>query len=72
VALDKEDVKECCSFISKICKEAGCEEQSELCKKAASELPKNEEKYLELCQQSCIKCGESRTPSGKKNTHYVA
>lgn len=69
-ALDKEDVKECCLHISKLCKESGCEEQSELCKKAVEALD-DEAKYLELCQQSCIKCGESKTPVGKKNT-YVA
>jgi hypothetical protein len=70
VALEKEDVKELCLYISKLCKESGCEEQSELCRKALEALD-DEEKYLELCQQSCIKCGESKTPANKKNT-YVA
>jgi hypothetical protein len=71
VALNKEDVKESCQTISKLCKESGCQEQSELCKKAAETLQNNEEQYLELCQQSCLKCGESKNPAGKKNT-YVA
>ncbi|MBX5326622.1 MAG: hypothetical protein ACQXXH_05890 [Candidatus Bathyarchaeia archaeon] len=71
VALEKEDVKNSCLFISKLCNEAGCQEQSELCRKAAEALEKNEEQYLEICQQSCIKCGESKAPLSKKNT-YVA
>jgi hypothetical protein len=71
VALSKEDVKESCQTISKLCNEAGCQEQSELCKKAAETLTQDEQQYLELCQQSCIKCGESKTPATKKNT-YVA
>jgi hypothetical protein len=71
VALEKKDVKECCLLISDLCKESGCQEQSELCKKAVEELNNNEEKYLETCQQSCIKCGEAKNPANKKNT-YVA
>jgi len=71
VALDKNDVKECCLLISKLCKESGCQEQSELCQKAIEALNSDEEKYLETCQQSCIKCGEAKNPVNKKNT-YVA
>ena len=70
VAFDKEDVKESCLYISGLCKESGCEEQSELCKRAVEALD-DEAKYLEFCQQSCVKCGESKMPVGKKNT-YVA
>jgi len=58
--LEKEDVHACCVFISKLCKEAGCEEASELCAKAAEVVLESEEKYLELCEQSCKKCSESR------------
>jgi len=62
VALNPEDVKECCLFISKLCREAGCIEPSELCRKAAEAVTTDEEKYLELCKQSCMKCGEARRP----------
>jgi hypothetical protein len=72
VAFNREDVKQCCSFISKLCKEAGCIEQSELCHQAAEAVLKDEEKYLELCKQSCLKCGEARQPMPKKKTSYVA
>lgn len=71
VALSKEDVQSCCSFISKLCKEAGCGEPSELCGNAAEDVLSNEEKYLELCEQSCKKCGEAKRPAPKKTT-YVA
>jgi hypothetical protein len=71
VALEKEDVKQSCLFISNLCKESGCQEQSELCKKAIEALNNDEEKYLETCQQSCLKCGEAKNPANKKNT-YVA
>ena len=74
VALSPKDVRQCCSFISKLCKESGCVEQSELCRQAAEVVEKDEEKYLELCQQSCLKCGEARKPqpTSKKKTTYVA
>jgi len=62
VALNPEDVRECCLFISKLCEEAGCKEPSDLCRKAAEAVLTDEEKYLELCRQSCMKCGESRRP----------
>ena len=70
VALEKEDVKSSCLYISNLCKESGCEEQSEICRKAVETLD-DEAKYLDLCQQSCMKCGESKNPASKKNT-YVA
>jgi hypothetical protein len=72
VAFNQEDVKQCCGLISKLCKEAGCAEQSELCRQASEAVMKNEEKYLELCQQSCMKCGEARQPTPKEKTSYVA
>ena len=43
VALEKEDVKQSCLFISNLCKESGCQEQSELCKKATEALNENNE-----------------------------
>ena len=70
-ALNKEDVQTCCSFICQLCKEAGCGEPSELCKKAADVVLKSEEEYLKLCEQSCKKCGEAKQPTAKK-TAYVA
>jgi len=72
VAFNAKDAQACCSFISSLCKEAGCEEPSGLCGKAAEAVVTNEEKYLEFCQQSCMKCGESRQPISKKRTVYVA
>lgn len=63
VAFGVKDASECCSFISQLCKEAGCQEQSALCGKAAEAVLLSEEKYLDLCQQSCMKCGESRAPA---------
>jgi hypothetical protein len=75
VAFNKEDIQECCSFISKLCKEAGCEEPSGLCAKAAEAIMESEEAYLNFCEQSCKKCGESRQPSRPKTPErnvYVA
>jgi len=63
VTFNKEDAQECCGFISKLCKEAGCEEPSGLCAKAAEAVMESEEAYLNFCDQSCQKCGESRRPS---------
>jgi len=60
--LDKEDVRGFCSFVSKLCKEVGCKEASELCEKAVEAVMESEERYLELCEQSCKKCAESRQP----------
>lgn len=71
--LDKQDVHDCCLLVSGLCKEWGCTEPSELCKKAAEAVLHSEEEYLELCKQSCRKCGESRMPTReKKKTMYVA
>ncbi len=73
VAFGRDDVRQCCGLISELCKEAGCSEQSELCHEAAEAVEKDEEKYLEICQQSCMKCGEARQPTTpKKKTSYVA
>jgi hypothetical protein len=70
--LEPEDVQEICHYISKLCKEEGCGEPSELCFKAANAVDsKDEEKYLDLCAQSCLKCGEARRPQSKKDA-YVA
>jgi hypothetical protein len=72
VSLGTEDVKQCCSLISELCKEAGCGEQSDLCRQASEAVVTDEGKYLELCQQSCMKCGEARQPTPKEKTSYVA
>ncbi len=70
--LEPKDVQEICQYISGLCKEEGCGEPSELCAKAAKAVgSKEEEKYLELCAQSCAKCGEARRPQSKKDA-YVA
>jgi len=69
--LEPKDVHDLCLYISGLCKEAGCEEPSELCRKAAEAVLTDETKYLELCAQSCKKCGEARMPAPKKST-YVA
>ena len=70
--LEPKDVQEVCRYISKLCREEGCLEPSELCQKAADAVgAKDEEKYLELCAQSCVKCGEAKRPTPKKET-YVA
>ena len=74
--LEPKDVKDVCLYISNLCREDGCEEPSQLCRKAAEAIGlKDEEKYLELCAQSCMKCGEARrptkTPDSERST-YVA
>ena len=77
--LDPEDVHRACSFISKLCREAGCIEPSELCAKAAEAVLTDEERFLELCAQSCKLCGQSaRRPrreeaeEGRGRATYVA
>lgn len=74
--LEPKDVQEVCMSISKLCKDSGCQEPSELCRKAAEAVGTGEEaKYLELCAQSCVKCGESRKPretSTANKSTYVA
>jgi len=68
--LDPKDVQDVCMSISKLCREEGCEEASEVCHKAAEAVGSGEEaKYLELCAQSCMKCGEARQPVPKKATY---
>ena len=61
-AFEKEDARSCCELISKLCKEAGCEEPSGLCLKAAEAVAGSEETYLKLCEESCRKCSESKRP----------
>lgn len=75
VTFDVNDVHECCAFIAKLCQEAGCEEPSELCRKASDAVLTSEERYLDLCEQSCKKCSESRRPrkpERMETTYYVA
>jgi hypothetical protein len=70
--LEPQDVEEICQYISGLCREEGCSEPSELCAKAAAAVGSaDEEKYLDLCAQSCVKCGEARRPQPKKEA-YVA
>ncbi|MGQ9552058.1 MAG: hypothetical protein ACUVUE_06490 [Candidatus Bathycorpusculaceae bacterium] len=70
--LEPKDVQDICLYISNLCKEEGCTEPSELCQKAAEAVSSgDEERYLELCAQSCMKCGEAKRPTPKKET-YVA
>jgi len=75
VSFNVKDALECCSFISQLCKEAGCSEPSDLCSQAADVVLTSEEKYLDLCRQSCMKCAESRKPRRRvppERTAYVA
>jgi hypothetical protein len=71
--LEPKDVQEVCMSISKLCKDSGCQEPSELCRKAAEAVgTEDEAKYLEFCAQSCVKCGEARKPvetSANKSTY---
>jgi hypothetical protein len=70
--LEPKDVQEVCGYISNLCREEGCLEPSELCQKAAEAVgSRDEERYLDLCAQSCVKCGEAKRPMPKKNA-YVA
>ena len=70
--LEPKDVQEICQYISGLCKEEGCSEPSELCTKATYAISNaDEEKYLELCAQSCTKCGEAKRPQPKKDA-YIA
>jgi len=70
--LEPKDVNEICLHISNLCREQGCTEPSELCRKAAEAIGTgNEAKYLELCAQSCMKCGEARRPTPKKATYVT-
>lgn len=68
--LEPKDVQDICLSISKLCREQKCEDASEMCRKAAETVGTGEEaKYLELCAQSCLKCGEARQPQPKKATY---
>jgi len=70
--LEPKDVQETCLWISKLCKEEGCKEPSEMCQKAAEAVSTGDEaKYLDFCAQSCMKCGEARKPQPNKS-QYVA
>jgi hypothetical protein len=70
--LEPKDVQDVCTYISNLCREEGCLEPSELCQKASEAIgTKDEEKYLELCAQSCVKCGEAKRTTPKKDA-YVA
>jgi hypothetical protein len=70
--LEPNDVREICLSISKLCKECGCQEASDICSKASEAVGTGDEgKYLDLCAQSCMKCGEAKKPTPKKAT-YVA
>jgi len=70
--LEPKDVREICLSISNLCRENKCEEASDLCRKASEAISLGDErKYLELCAQSCMKCGEAKKPTPKKAT-YVA
>ena len=71
--LDPKDVSDICLQISNLCKECGCAEASEMCRKAADVVGSDEAKYLEQCAQSCMKCGEARRPTPKTNSDkYVS
>ena len=71
--LNPEDVNRMCTFIAGLCKEAGCEEPSELCLKAAEAALRDEKEHLKLCAQSCQLCGEARRPRpSREQTAYVA
>ena len=68
--LEPKDVKDVCLYISDLCREEGCSEPSKLCRKAADAIgSKDEERYLELCAQSCVKCGEAKRPTTKKDAY---
>jgi len=72
--LEPKDVQQICLSISHLCKESGCQEASEVCKRASEAAGTGDEaKYLDLCTQSCMKCGEARRPQEPKaGTTYVS
>ena len=79
VAFTIKDAHDCCVFISQLCSEAGCKDPSGICRKASDAVLNSEENYLEMCAQSCMKCGEARRPQQPKKrmrararTQYVA
>ena len=68
--LEPKDVQETCSYISSLCREEGCLDASELCQKAAEAVGSGDEgKYLDMCAQSCVKCGEAKRPMPKKDAY---
>ena len=71
--LNPEDIYRCCSFIASLCLEAGCEEASESCVKAAEAVMKDEKRHLELCEQSCTLRYEDRfhAEPKSKNAAYI-
>lgn len=70
--LEPKDVQDICRYISGLCKEEGCTEPSGICRKAAEAIgTKEEDRYLDLCAQSCVKCGEAKRPTPKREA-YVA
>ncbi len=70
--LEPKDIHDICLSISELCKEEDCKEPSEACQKAAEAVGTGDEaKYLDLCAQSCLKCGEARKPQPDKS-QYVA
>lgn len=75
MAFNVKDAHNCCAYVATLCGEAGCKEPSDLCSKAAEAVLTSEEKYLEICGHSCLKCGESRRPvptKRPKRNSYVA
>lgn len=72
--LEPKDVQQICLSISDLCKESGCHEASEMCKRASEAIGTGDEtKYLDLCTQSCMKCGEARRPrEPKAGATYVS
>ena len=71
--LEPNDVQDICKYVSALCKEEKeCTEPSGLCQKAANAVGSGDEKkYLELCSQSCVKCGQAKRVTQKKE-EYVA
>lgn len=67
---EREDVRDCCGYVAKLCSEAGCVEASDLCAKAAEAVIENEVEYLNICSQSCAKCGQSRMLENERK--YIA
>lgn len=70
-SLNKRDVRKCCSFIASLCREAGCEEASDICAEATEAVMKEEKHYLELCLQSCMLCYEGRPLPESRKAPYI-
>ena len=70
--LEPKDVQNTCLWVSELCREEGCKEPSEMCRKAAEAVEAGDEaKYLDLCAQSCMKCGEARKPQTNKSQYVT-